>query len=107
LSFYVGEQKITACGVQTEVGGGYEGTQNIVLVEAKNATSTNTIIRQLYYPYRQWQHYTKKNVSILFFEKRDVAEGAEYHLWEFIFNNPEKYNSISLKRGCRYLITFN
>ena len=40
--------------VQTEVDAGYEGKDSLVLVEAKNSKTKNTIIRQLYYPYRQW-----------------------------------------------------
>ena len=37
-----------------------------VLIEAKNAKMKNTIIRQLYYPFRQWQRHTNKKVITLF-----------------------------------------
>jgi hypothetical protein len=53
FSFKVGEQKITVKSVQTEIDAGYEGREQVVLIEAKNSQTTNTIIRQLFYPYRQ------------------------------------------------------
>ena len=59
---FVGKQRIKVSGVQTEVDAGYEGENQVVLVEAKNFGATNVIIRQLYYPYRQWQEHTKKKV---------------------------------------------
>ena len=46
--------------VQTEVDSGYEGRDQLVLIEAKSGKATNTIIRQLYYPYRQWLEFTGK-----------------------------------------------
>ena len=60
---------IKVSGVQTEVDAGYEGKNQIVLIEAKNFDASNIIIRQLYYPYRQWQSKTKKKVVTLFFDK--------------------------------------
>ena len=98
FSFRVGRFNITTKGVQTEVDSGYEGRDRVVLIEAKNSKTLNTIIRQLYYPYRQWKIKTKKDVSTLFFEKRE----SEYHFWEFIFNEEEDYNSIRLKKSARY-----
>ena len=61
---------------------GYEGKSSIVLIEAKNTSASNTIIRQLYYPYRQWQINTNKEVFPVFFEKR-VIDGKNI----FIFGN--------------------
>lgn len=99
FSFRVGQFNITTKGVQTEVDSGYEGRGRVVLVEAKNTKTINTIIRQLYYPYRQWKIQTGKDVSTLFFEKR---ESGEYHFWEFVFDDEEDYNSIRLKKSARY-----
>ena len=101
FSFRVGESNITTKSVQTEVDSGYEGCDRVVLVEAKNTQTTNTIIRQLYYPYRQWKIRTGKDVSTLFFEKRD---NGEYHFWEFVFDDEEDYNSIRLKKSVRYQV---
>ncbi|MCS6905074.1 MAG: hypothetical protein RML72_03675 [Bacteroidia bacterium] len=69
FGFYAGcfYQKVTVESVQTEVDAGYEGKNQIVLVEAKNSQARNIIIRQLYYPFRQWQMHTKKKINLLFF----------------------------------------
>ena len=83
-------QNISVVSVQTEVDSGFEGRDKIVLVEAKNAHTSNVIIRQLYYPMRQWSIHTDKQVITLFFEKR----GSEFLLWEFGFSDILNYNSI-------------
>ncbi len=100
FEFYVGKHLITTTSVQTEVDAGYEGKNQIVLIEAKNSKSKNTIIRQLYYPFRQWQEHTKKKVNVLFFEKRK----SEYFLWQFTFKNVMDYNSIELVRSAKFEI---
>jgi hypothetical protein len=93
-------QKITAESVQTEVDAGYEGKNQVVLIEAKNSQTQNTIIRQLYYPYRQWQYHTSKKVNILFFEKRHDV----YSLWNYEFYDINNYNSIKLTNSVQYEI---
>jgi len=87
--------------VQTEVDAGYEGKGKIVLVEAKNSTTDNTIIRQLYYPFCQWQHHTNKKVFTLFFEK---SKDDTYSIWQFEFKNKNNYNSIALVKSERFKI---
>lgn len=100
FSFRVGNQQLTAESVQTEVDAGYEGKNQVVLIEAKNSKTNNTIIRQLYYPFRQWSHHTTKIVKTLFFEKREKY----YSLWQFEFTDINDYNSIRLTKSCRYVI---
>lgn len=100
FSFNVGKQIITQKSVQTEVDAGYEGKNQVVLVEAKNSSTENTIIRQLYYPYRQWQKYTGKPVKTLFFEKRSDY----YSLWQYVFEDVNDYNSIKLIKFQQYEI---
>ena len=90
--------------VQTEVDAGYEGKDKIVLIEAKNSANTNTIIRQLYFPYRQWQDQTGKKVYPLFFEKRIINDEKIYYIWQFEFTNKNDYNSITLQKSARYKI---
>ncbi len=102
FDFYVGKQLITVSSVQTEVDGGYEGKNQVVLVEAKNYNASNIIIRQLYYPYRQWQSKTKKKVVTLFFEK-ELDENI-YSMWEFEFTDMKNYNSIKLVRSGKFRI---
>ena len=101
FNFFVGEQNIEVNSVQTEVDAGYEGKDKIVLVEAKNSNTNNTIIRQLFYPFKQWSSYTKKKIHLLFFEKRK----DEYLIWEYCFKNPNDYNSIQLLRSEKFKIS--
>ena len=54
FSFNVGNQTIEVVSVQTEVDAGYEGKNQVALIEAKNSQTNNIIIRQLFYPFRQW-----------------------------------------------------
>jgi len=93
-------QKITVESVQTEVDAGYEGKNQVVLIEAKNSQTKNTIIRQLYYPYRQWQHFSSKKVNVLFFEKRQDI----YSFWSYEFTDVNNYNSIKLINSAQYEI---
>ena len=101
FSLKVGNHHIDVNGVQTEVDAGYEGRNQIVLIEAKNTAVSDTIIRQLYYPYRQWKSQTSKDVSLLFFEKDDEEI---YNIWQFGFRDEEDYNSIYLIKSGRYII---
>lgn len=105
FDFRVGSHLITAESVQTEVDAGYEGRDQLVLIEAKNSSATNTIIRQLFYPFKQWKHHisesgTDKDVSIIFFEKA----GIEYRIWQFMFADENNYNSIQLVKSRRFRI---
>ncbi len=88
--------------VQTEVDAGYEGKNQVVLVEAKNINASNVIIRQLFYPFRQWQSHTKKKVAALFFNKNHGED--VYSIWQFEFKNTENYNSIELIKSGKFKI---
>lgn len=96
--------KLEISSVQTEVDAGYEGKDKIVLIEAKNSANTDTIIRQLYFPFRQWQDKTGKNVYPLFFEKRIIDNEQIYYIWQFEFTDKNDYNSIRLVKSARYRI---
>ena len=103
FEFRVGENQITVKGVQTEIDAGFEGRNQVVLIEAKKFTESNTIIRQLFYPFRQWRHHlhqrgATKDISIVFFEKVE----REYRLWQFRFEDESDYNSIELLKTRRY-----
>lgn len=100
FSFKISGHQIETQGVQTEVDAGYEGKDKIVLIEAKNSSTKNTIIRQLYYPYRQWSEHTNKKVFLLFFEKRQ----DEYLIWQYEFKNKQNYDSIKLVKSKKYRI---
>lgn len=93
-------EALNAKGVQTEVDAGYEGKDQIVLVEAKNTKKDNIIIRQLFYPFRHWKAHTSKKVRTIFFERR----GSTYCMWEFAFKDELDYHSISFVRSASYKI---
>lgn len=103
FSFSVGKHRIEAKSVQTEVDAGYEGRSQVVLVEAKNFKTQNVIIRQLYYPFRQWQTHTTKPVLTLFFEKQSDT----YSIWNFRFTDIHDYNSIELVKSGKFRIISN
>lgn len=108
FSFRVGEFNIDVASVQTEISAGYEGRDRVVLVKVKNGqlrNTKNTIIRQLYYPYRKWREHIQKQINVLFFESVMKSGGnLEYHIREFEFTEPENYNSIRLRKSARYII---
>jgi hypothetical protein len=97
----VGDSNILTKGVQTEVDAGYEGEDVVVLIEGKNTKMQDTIIRQLYYPFRKWGIQTSKRVIPMFFEKR----GDEYMFWMYEFTDPSDYNSIKPVRSRRYRLS--
>lgn len=105
FSFSVGahSQTLDVRSVQTEVDAGYESKDKVLLVEAKNSGESNVIIRQMYYPFRQWQSFTKKPVHLLFFEKR----GDEYCVWRFAFDEVNRYDSVRIVDSARFQIRGN
>ena len=104
FSFRVGLNELDTESVQTEVDAGYEGKTSIVLIEAKNVSTTNVIIRQLYYPFRQWSENTSKTVYPVFFEKRVIDGENIFYIRQFEFTDVEDYNSIRLVKSGRYRI---
>lgn len=104
FSFKVGKMNVQVESVQTEVDAGYEGRDSIVLIEAKNSNVSNTIIRQLYFPFRQWQKNTNKKVYPLFFERRIMDDEIIYYIWQYEFMDENDYNSINLVKSGRYRI---
>ncbi len=78
----------------------YEGKHKVALIKTKKVGTNNTIIRQLYYPFRQWQMHTSKEVIPIFFEKQEDY----YSLWQFKFADMMDYNSIELVKHERFQI---
>ncbi|MDA8001122.1 MAG: hypothetical protein MPL62_07500 [Alphaproteobacteria bacterium] len=102
FSFVAGDAKhlVEVRSVQTEVDAGYEGEKQIVLVEAKGGKASDLIIRQLYYPFRQWQRLGKATRVFLFTRQGDLS-----NLWEFEFTDPDDYHSIRLKKSGAFRIS--
>lgn len=85
---------------QVEIDGGYESLNKLVLVEAKNFTSDDFLIRQLYYPYRLWQSKVNKEVVPVFLTySNDVFS---FFIYRFV--DVSEYNSLELVEQRNYII---
>ncbi|MGX9134341.1 type II restriction enzyme [Rummeliibacillus sp. JY-2-4R] len=85
---------------QIEIDGGYEGRNKFVIVEAKNTTVDDFLIRQLYYPYRLWKSKLDKAIKPVFFTySNDI-----FSFFKYEFENPYEYNSIHLIEQRDYII---
>lgn len=85
---------------QCEIDGGFEGPSVFAIVEAKNESVNDFLVRQLYYPYRLWTNRTRKQVVPVFLSySNDV-----FTFYVFQFNRLENYNSIELVSRRRFQI---
>lgn len=85
---------------QCEIDGGFEGETKFVMVEAKNYMPDDFLIRQIYYPYRLWQHKIRKPVMPVFMSySNDVFNFLIYH-----FKQADNYNSLELIEQRAYRI---
>lgn len=89
---------INVINSQVEIDGGYEGVTSLNLIEAKNAISSDFLIRQLYYPFRLWKNRVNKNVRPLFL----VYTNGIFYLREYTFENENIYNSVKLIKEQKY-----
>ncbi|WP_131668517.1 type II restriction enzyme [Psychrobacter pygoscelis] len=86
---------------QIEIDAGYEGLNNIYLIEAKNTLSKDFIIRQIYYPYRTWLNKSlNKEIKNLYL----TYSNGIFYLREYVFE--DEYDPLSLKliKSKRYSI---
>lgn len=91
---------INVMNSQIEIDGGYEGLNTLSLIEAKNNISSDFLIRQLFYPYKLWKNRVNKIVKSVYLE---YSNGI-FHFREFIFTDPNLYNSIYLVKEKKYSI---
>ncbi len=91
---------ITVENSQLEIDGGYESVNKLILVEAKNFTADDFLIRQLYYPYRLWKSKVTKDVVPAFMTfSNDV-----FSFFIYRFNTLDEYNSLQLVKQRNYVI---
>jgi hypothetical protein len=101
FSFENNNSSISVSGVQIEVDAGFEGENEIILVEAKIGARTDFNIRQIYYPYRHFKQLVpEKRIRNLFFTY-DLTQ-ATYSLYEFDFINETVFDSIELINCATY-----
>ncbi|HEX8747439.1 MAG TPA: hypothetical protein VF717_09580, partial [Pyrinomonadaceae bacterium] len=92
--------EIEVAHAQLEIDSGFEGQRIFTVVEAKNETVSDFLIRQLYYPYRLWTGKTRKEVVPVFMTfSNDV-----FSFYVFRFADDGLYNSIELVTRKRYQI---
>ncbi len=85
---------------QCEIDGGFEGETKFAIIEAKNYTADDFLIRQLYYPYRLWRGKTSKEVIPIFMSySNDIFT---FYVYKFL--DDACYNSIELVTQKSYQI---
>lgn len=91
---------VSVCNSQIEIDAAYEGICGLALFEAKRDLSDDFLVRQLYYPYRVWQSRITKPVRPLFL----VYSNGIYHIYEYVFQDPNDYSSIMLVQQKNYTV---
>ena len=94
------KREVHVRGAQIEIDGGFEDANTVVIMEAKNVLHDDFIVRQLYYPYRTWQHEVTKPIRLLFV----VYCNDIYALHEYRFRDLNDYSSIELVRSGYYTL---
>lgn len=85
---------------QCEIDAGFESHNYFVLIESKNYSIDDFLIRQLYYPYRLWsKKMSKKVIPILMTYSNDI-----FSFFIYEFTDDKDYNSIKLKEQKNYTI---
>ncbi len=92
--------RINVNNSQVEIDGGFEGLETLSLIEAKNSLSDDFLIRQLYYPYRLWSKKISKRLKTIFM----TYSNGIFTFYEYDFQNPEMYNSLTLIKQKKYSI---
>ncbi len=105
FSFMVSNVKIDVSSVQMEVDLGLEGPDSIYLIEAKINTPKDFLIRQLYYPYRNFRNLASSKKVVPIFFTYDTKNRI-YNFWIYEFVEEGNYNSIKLvKRKSLEIVT--
>ncbi|MCL1830747.1 MAG: transcriptional regulator [Oscillospiraceae bacterium] len=85
---------------QIEIDLALEGIRTLALLEAKLDLANDFLIRQLYYPYRVWSSRVTKPVKPVFL----VYSNGIYSLSEYMFLDPNVYNSLVLVKHMNYTL---
>lgn len=92
--------EISVKNSQCEIDAGFESENYFILIEAKNESVEDFLIRQLYYPYRLWSLKThKKVIPVLMTHSFDLFSFFIYN-----FNDELDYNSIELVKQINFKI---
>lgn len=83
---------------QCEIDGGFENSNSVVILEAKNIVYPDFHVRQLYYPYRLWKNKVNKPIRLVF----SIYSNQIYRLFEYTFEDYKNYSSIKLVKEKNY-----
>ena len=97
-----GSPNISVEGAGMEIDMGFEGRTDVLLFEAKARRVDNFLVRQLYYPLRVASSVTRKAVRTFFFVADPKDES--YSMWEYLWTDPNDYESIKLVRSARFAV---
>lgn len=92
------KQQITVSNAQCEIDGGFENSESIVIMEAKNVVHSDFHVRQLYYPYRLWKTKVDCPIRLVL----SIYSNKIYRLFEYEFIDIHNYSSIKLVRNKNY-----
>ncbi|MDQ7061913.1 MAG: hypothetical protein Q9M43_12655 [Sulfurimonas sp.] len=101
LDFTIGSTPYNIDGVQIEVDGGYEGKNNIHLIEAKMGFKNNINIRQLLYPQLYWEkviNNKKKIKSYVFYLHNNIFRFIPY-----VYDGKIGYIDHSTEKAFRFI----
>lgn len=89
---------------QIEIDASYENIRNIGVIEAKNKTPHDFLVRQLYYPYLYYENLnlSKKIIPIFFTYAENIFS---FHVYQF--NEINNYSSIQKVKQIDYLLGDN
>lgn len=95
---------ITVKNSQIEIDASYENTKNIGVIEAKNKTPHDFLVRQLYYPYLFYKNLnlSKKIIPIFFTYAENIFS---FHVYRF--NEVNNYSSIERVKQVDYILDTN
>lgn len=92
------KHNIVVNNAQCEIDGGFENSDSVIIMEAKNVIHSDFHIRQLYYPYRLWKTKVNKPIRLVF----SVYSNKIYRLFEYEFTDINDYSSIRLIKNKNY-----
>ena len=82
---------ISVKNAQIEIDAGFENSESVIIIEAKNVFHQDFNARQLYFPYRTWSNKVNKPIRLVFM----VYFNQVYRLLEYEFTDINNYSSLS------------
>ncbi|MCH4278125.1 MAG: transcriptional regulator [Bacilli bacterium] len=91
--------QIDVSNSQMEIDSGYESSDSLILVEAKQSLHSDFLVRQLFYPYMSWSQKVSKKIKLVYL----VYQDGYYTLFGFEPHG-NNYNGLTLVSVKKYSI---